>query len=225
MKGEVLKMNQKKRGFDYLLLSLTAFGGLGIEMLYAYLIEPMLYGSQMKEWNQMQSILHWTITCITWGLVAFYLYQTSKKQYTFDLMEKKEPMRIWQYVTVILFIIFSTYSSYRSWDGFKVAVEFERKGALLFTFQYIYYAFEIVLVLLIIVFAQKAFEEWFHNKKIPYGGIICGLTWGLVHILTKGSIFIGLEGLLLGFMLGAAYLIVNRDIKKAYLVLLFMFIL
>lgn len=220
-----MKMSQKKRGFDYLLLSLTAFGGLGIEMLYAYLIEPMIYGKQMQEWSQMQSIIHWTVTCITWGLVAIYLHRTSKKDYGFDLLKKMDSMRVWQYVAVILSIILSIFSSYRSWGGFKVAIEFGRKGALLFTFQYIYYAFEVALVLLIIVFAQKAFEEWFNNKKIPYGGIICGFTWGLVHIITKGSVIIGLEGLLLGFMLGAAYLFVNRDIKKAYLVLLFMFIL
>lgn len=218
-------MNKRKRGFDYLLLSLTAFGGLGLEALYAYFIEPMIYGKQMQDWTQIQTIIHWIVTCVTWTLVAAYLYHTSKKEYTFDLFEKQESMKKWQYGAAVISVIYSTIVSYIDWNGFKVVVEYEKRGPLLFTFQYIYYAFEIVLVMLIIIFAQKAFEEWIGNTRIPYGGIFCGLTWGLVHIFTKGSILIGLEGLLLGFMLGAAYLFVNRDIKKAYLVLLLMFIL
>jgi hypothetical protein len=48
------------------------------------------------------------------------------------------------------------------------------------------------LISLIIVFGQKVCEKWFHNEKIPYGGIILGLTWGLVHTYTKGSLPIGL---------------------------------
>lgn len=220
-----MKMNQKKRGFDFLSLSLTAFGGLGLEALYAYLIEPALYGKQMQEWNQIQSIIHWIVTCITWGLVAFYLYHTGKKNYQFDVLEKAKPMKEWQYVAVLLSLIYCIATSYISWDGFQILMEFKRKGALLFTFQYIYYAFEVVLVLLIIVFAQIAFEEWFNNKKIPYGGIICGLTWGLVHMFTKGSIIVGLEGLVVGFVFGASYLFVNRDCKKAYLALFLMFVL
>lgn len=103
--------------------------------------------------------------------------------------------------------------------------EFEKKGALLFTFQHIYYAFETVLFLLIIVFAQKAFETWFRHPDIPYGGIICGLTWGFAHTFTKGSLLAGMEGILFGFLMGAAYLFAGRDVRKAYAVLLVMFIL
>lgn len=218
-------MSRKKRGFEFLLLSLTAFGGLGLEVLYAYWLEPLLYGKQMQDWDSFQSITHWIITCITWGLVAAYLTRSAKKDYNLNLFEKKAPMKIWQYLAVVISLIYTTVVSYLSWNGFKVVIEFDRKGPLLFTFQYIYYVFEIILVMLIIVFAQKAFEEWIGNIRIPYGGIICGLTWGGAHIFTKGSVLVGLEGLLLGFVLGAAYLFVNRDLKKAYVVLLLMFIL
>jgi hypothetical protein len=218
-------MNRKVTGFDYLSLSLSAFGGLGLEALYAYLIEPALYGGPMQDWSKTQTIFHWIITCLTWGLVAFYLIMTAKKKYSFHLFEQKPPMKQWQWAAAAGFILFSLLMSYMSWDGFKVWIEFQKKGPLLFSFQYIYYAFETVLFMLIIVFGQKAFEIWTGNRKLPYGGILCGLTWGLVHTLTKGSIWIGLEGLALGFMLGAAYLLVNRDIKKTYIVLLLMFIL
>ncbi len=218
-------MNKKVTGLDFLSLSLYAFGGLGLEALYAYLIEPALYGGPMQDWTKVQMISHWIITCLTWGLVAFYLIRTSSRKYGFPLFQQAPPMKVWQWISVSGTVIFSLLMSYMSWDGFKIWMEFQKKGPLLFLFQYIYYAFETVLFMLIIVFGQKALEIWTGNRKFPYGGIICGLTWGLAHILTKGSIWIGLEGLILGFMLGAAYLLVNRDIKKTYLVFLLMFVL
>ncbi len=57
----------------------------------------------------------------------------------------------------------------------KVLKELHYNGWLKFIFQYIYYVFETGLVLLIIVFGQKAFEKWFHNDSrvlIPYVCII-----------------------------------------------------
>ena len=218
-------MNKKITGFDFLSLGLSAFGALGLEALYAYLIEPVLYKGPMQDWTKAQTIFHWIITCLTWGLAAFYLIRTAKRKYGFRLFDRTPPMKLWQWAATAGAVLFSLFMSYMSWGGFKLWMEFQKKGPLLFSFQYIYYAFETVLFMLIIVFGQKAFEIWTDNRMLPYGGILCGLTWGLVHALTKGSIWIGLEGLVLGFMLGAAYLLVNRDIRKTYVVLLLMFVL
>ncbi len=217
-------MEKKVKGSDYIVYSLTAFAGLGLEALYGYLLEPMIYGSGMEGWTPAQTIIHWILTCITWGLVAFYIAYDSKKKCNFDLIAKSEPVKLWQWGTVLMGIIFSLIMSYISWNGFKIIIEFQRRGALLFVFQYIYYIVETVLFMFIIVYAQKAFELWFRNEKIPYGGIICGLTWGFAHTFTKGSLIVGIEGLIIGFVMGAAYLLLNRDIKKTYIVLLIMFI-
>ena len=94
------------------------------------------------------------------------------------------------------------YASVLDWGGFKVYLEWKSHGTLLFIFQYIYYVFETLLFTLILVFAQLAFETWFKNRKIPYGGIVMGLTWGLAHIFTKGSLLIGLEGVAIGLLFG-----------------------
>lgn len=217
------------KGGDFLSLALWAFAGLGVEMLYAYLLEPLIYGGTIgmqdfSSWSDGQSILHWTITCITWGIIGYLLIKQSRAKYGFDLAEQREKPSAWQWCGVVLCIVVAVVGDYLSWGGFKVIKEFESKGALLFTFQYIYYAFETVLFMLIIVFAQKACEVWFKNSRIPYGGIVCGLTWGLVHAVTKGSILMGLEGLLLGFLLGAAYLFAGRDIRKTYVILFLMFV-
>lgn len=220
-----LVVDNRATGWNYFNLSMLAFAGLGIEALYAFLIEPMIYGSQMQEWNPGQTIAHWIITCITWGLVSCLLIRISKGKYEFDLLQKVVKMAKWQWISVVLCVILSLIFSYIDWEGFKVIKEFQNLGPLLFVFQYVYYAFETVVFMLIIVFGQKAFELWFKRENIPYGGIICGFTWGLGHAFTKGSLLIGLQGIAWGFFLGVAYLLVRRDIKKTYIVLFIMFIL
>lgn len=223
MNGKSFTDKSKTNGWDYFSLGLYAFGGLGIEVVYAYLLEPLLYGMPMQEWTDLQSILHWIITCITWGLVSFLLIKSAQKNHGFALFDRTQKMKVWQWAAVVFGVVFIIACNYFNWNGFKVIMEYQKKGFLLFVFQYIYYAFETVLFMLIIVFGQKAFELWFKNDRIPYGGFLCGLTWGLAHIFTKGSLLVGLEGVVLGFILGAVYLLVNKDVRKTYLLLFIMF--
>lgn len=218
-------MGKKVTGWDYFSLGMAAFAGLGLEVLYAFLLEPMIYGVTMEDWNISQTITHWIITCISWGIVGYLLILASEKKYQFDIFETADKMEKWQWVFVILCVVIALVASYIDWKGFKIIREFQSKGVLLFVFQYIYYAFETVLFMLIIIFTQKAFEVWYKRKNIPYGGIICGITWGLAHAFTKGSIWIGLQGIVLGVLLGVTYLLVNRDIKKTYIALFIMFAL
>lgn len=218
-------MCKKVTAWDYFSLGMLAFAGLGLEVVYAYALEPLLYGVAMQSWNTSQTITHWIITCISWGIVGYLLIHASKKKYGFNLFQIADKMTKWQWVSVIFCVVIALVASYIDWKGFKVIREFQNKGILLFVFQYIYYAFETVLFMLIIIFAQKAFEVWYKRKNIPYGGIICGITWGFVHAFTKSSIWIGLEGIGLGFLLGITYLLVNRDIKKTYIALFIMFAL
>ncbi|MDI9412390.1 MAG: hypothetical protein QM401_02290 [Bacillota bacterium] len=67
------EQNVTAKGMDYLNLALWAFAGLGVEVIYAFLLEPFLYGKQMADWNSGQNIAHWIITCITWGIITYVL--------------------------------------------------------------------------------------------------------------------------------------------------------
>ena len=216
---------KKLTGMECFTSALTAFGGLGLELLLANVIEPAMYGVKMAEFNTVQHIFHWLITCVIWGVVAVWLVHDIKKRCNWDMMKKGEPMKAWQWMFIVLGCILAVWIVSMDWNGLKIVEEFKRRGALLFTFQYLYYAFDTLLFMLIIVFGQKACELWFKKVNIPYGGIVCGLTWGMAHIFTKGSLSTGLWGLLLGFAMGTAYLLTNRDIRKTYIVLLIMFVL
>ena len=63
------------------------------------------------------------------------------------------------------------------------------------------------------------------KRNVPWGGIACAVTWGLGHILSKGSLDTGLLSAFSGFMFRAVYLVVNRGIRKAYVFLFLMFVL
>lgn len=219
------RIEKKTTGWDYLSLALLAFGGLGMEVLYAFLLEPIIYGAQMSDWTTPQTICHWILTCITWGIAAFLLCRHSKKKYEFDLLAKGERIKVWQWIAALVCIAVVLVSSCIDWNGSKVITEYQRNGTLKFVLQYIYYLFETALFTLIIVFGQKAFETWFKRRNIPYGGIICALTWGLAHMFTKGSVTTGLLSAFCGFSFGVVYMLLGRDIKKTYVALAIMFIL
>lgn len=218
------KTKDKITGGDYLSLASYAFMGLGMEVVYAYLLEPALYGVPMQKFSALQTIVHWLLTCMTWGLFVYVLIRKSGEKYQFPLLEKGKEMRAWHWVLCALLVFLAFLVDYMTWDGFKVYLEWERRGTLLFLFQYFYYAFETGLFLLIIVFGQKACEVWFGRPDFPYGGIICGMTWGLAHIFTK-DLLTGILGLALGFAMGSVYLLAGRDLRKAYGVLFLMFVL
>lgn len=224
-------ITDRKKGWLIMGLGLDAFAGLGLEVLLAFWLEPMLYGVPMEQWNTWQAVLHWIITCLLWGLAAAYLLRTADKKYGLKLLSPESggnPLRsvkLWQWGLVAAGGACKIMTSVISWGGFKVYLEWKSHGTLMFLFQYIYYLFEAVLFTLILVFAQIAFETWFKNKKIPYGGIILGLTWGLAHAFTKGSILIGLEGVVVGLLFGSLYLLLNRNLKGTYCLLFLLFVL
>lgn len=219
-----LTKNEPKGG-NYLGLALFAFAGLGMEVLYAYLLEPLIYGCGMEEWNTIQTIMHWIITCITWIIVGILIIKNAKRKYDFDIFQKVEKNKLWKWILTGLFVILALVSSYIDWNGSKVLHEFQSRGMLLFIFQYIYYLVETFLFMLIIVFGQLAFEQWFKKPNIPYGGIVVALTWGLAHWLSKGSFYTGIYTAIAGFGFGVVYLLLNRNIKWTYIVLCIMFIL
>ena len=218
----------KETGWKYLLLALGAFLGLALEVIHAYGWEPLVYGGiSYRDYAVWQAALHSIITCLTWLGAAYLLIRVAQNRLGFEIFEKSGKMKFLQIIAVCLSVILSIVMSYLDWDGFKVVKEFQSNGWLRFIFQYIYYIVETAMFLLIIVFGQKAFDLWTKKKNVPWGGIVCGLTWGISHVISRGFFDIGngIFSMINGFMFGAAYLLTNRDIKKSWLILFIMFAL
>lgn len=215
---------RKITGVNCIILAMSAFAGLGLEVLLAFGIEPMIYGAPINQWTDLQTVIHWTVTCILWGAVSWSIIRFAKKKYNFDIFQRGNKMAVWQWLLIVLFVAGSFILSYIEWNGSKVMKEFYANGLLKFIFQYIYYFFETILVMLILVFGQIAFEKWFHKQNIPYGGMIVAITWGIGHFFTK-DIVTGIVTMIAGLAFGSVYLLTNRDIKKTYPILWIMFVL
>ncbi len=218
----------KTKGWPFFAYALLAFACLGIELLLALLLEPLIYGSPMNEWSAAQNISHWVITSLCWGLVSFFLVKSAKSQYGFDLLARQDRIKSWQWAVIAVLFALMMVWSWIDWNGSKVLKEFRYNGWLMFIFQYIYYVFEAGLMLLIIAFGQKAFENWFHKGRsvlIPWGGLLLGLTWGLAHTFTKASLMTGLSMLAGGIVYGLVYLLANRDVRKVYPLIFLIFVL
>lgn len=202
---------------DYIGYALYAFGGLGIEVLLM-MIETNIYGQSSSEWSTLEHIVHWLLTCLIWGSLGLVLLKHLPKIYKKNIEKKNIALAV---VMIIISIIYTSIV----WQGFKPIVELSNLGFGKFFIQYIYYAFESLLMMLIIAHGQKAFEIWFHKFDfIPFGGILLAVTWGLIHILTQGS-STGLYAVIQAFLYGSVYLALNKDYKISYIAIALMFMI
>ena len=217
-------MTEKKvTGFDFLWCTLYACGAFALELLLVFVEGKM--GITFETMTTSQNIIHWIITTALWIAAGLAVIFIARKTTGFDIWEHREKLKGWQYIALGICFVVVVVVQYFDWGGFKVFLEWQRLGTLKFIFQYIYYLAEGFLISLVIAYGQLACEKWFKNEKIPYGGIVLGLTWGLLHILSKGSILIGLLAALGGFLFGAAYLFTNKDYRKALPIITLLFML
>jgi len=220
-----LKSFFKSDGLRYFTYAMLAFGGLGIEVIYAFLLEPIIYGHPMQEFTTTECIIHWSVTIVTWLAAAWLIVRSAGKNLQFQPKGTGKAWTVWGVIMSAALIGIMAAINYADIGNLKIIHEFQRLGILKFIFQHLYYLAETVLFTLIIVFGQNALEKLFRKSNIPYGGIIVGLTWGLAHWLTKGSLWIGLGCLAVGFLFGAIYLFLGRDLRKTYIVLALAFII
>lgn len=201
---------------DYLGYALYAFGGLGIEILLM-MLETNFWGISNSQWSITQNIIHWTVTCLIWGVLAFLLLKQVPKQHS-----KIRKLNIGiASIIILVAIVYTTLV----WNGFKPFIEFSNNGLIKFVIQYVYYACESMLILLIIVFGQMFFEKIVGRKSnLPAGSIILAFTWGFIHILTQGlstGIYACIQACLFGFV----YLALDRSIAISYVAIALMFML
>lgn len=206
------------RWIDYFLLGLLAFGGLSLELILK-IIEDLVSK------NSINYILHWILTCIIWGIFAFIIIEYSKKSTDFNVfMYKSKPELKYIIISTVILLTVIVFTNALFWEGFKPAQEFKNLGVSKFIFQYVYYLFEIVLVVLMIAFGQRAGELLFKNTSIPWGGIFLGLTWGIAHSFTK-NFSTGIVLLFVSVLFGSVYILLRKNVFYAYPFILLMFVL
>ncbi|MCL2108339.1 MAG: hypothetical protein FWH20_03225 [Oscillospiraceae bacterium] len=226
-------MTQKST--PYLAMTLLAFAFIGLELVI-FLIESLFYGSmnfaEIAEQRGVTVLLiHWGMTCVAWGGGAWFLCKWAKRR-GFNVFENKSKAPALNWIIVLAMLILAVIASYFSWDmRFKPSAEFAgfaklfgNRAVLAFVGQYVYYVVESILFLCIVVFGQKFGELAFRKHNIPWGGIACGLTWGIFHIATQ-DLFTGIYCAIISVAFGAVYLLLKRNVRYTYFVIMLMFML
>jgi len=225
----------KEKAYPYLIMALSTFLIIALELLVLF-IGSLFYGTmdftKITELKGVSaSLIHWGITCVVWGAGAWFLYVVAKKR-GFFILENKSKAPYLNWIIVFALLGLSIFSQYLSLDmRFKALVEFqymqrtfENQAVIAFIAQYIYYLVESVLILALVVFGQKFGEVAFNKNNVPWGGILCGLTWGLGHILSQDFVT-GIFAASISFAYGIVYLLLKKNVRYAYPIIALMFML
>jgi len=222
-------MNEKTKKFAFLGLSLLPFVVVIFETLIL-LVESMFYGTMYIFTLPFHAvIIHWSCTIIIWCFGLFVLYFLSKKA-GYNVFRYKNKPTLKNLIIVVIIVILTAIGSYIIWGmRFKPFAEYKghfnkyySMAIVTFIFQYLYYLAESMLFLAIVIFAQEFGEMAFGKKIIPWGGIMCGLTWGLGHIMTK-DLLTGIHGFFVSILFGVVYLQMKKNVKYAYIIIALMF--
>jgi hypothetical protein len=227
-------MNEKANKWSFLGLALLPFVFLCCEYIVV-LIDTLIYGidnvSDILKMGIYPVLIHWLLTIIIWGLGLWCSYKISKRL-GFNPFEykNKPPVKNWIIVGILIIII--AIISYILWEmRFKPVVELKsminrsgNKGIIVFIGQYIYYIAESALFMAIIVFGQHFGEILFKKPNIPWGGLVCALTWGLVHIISQ-DIITGISSVFITIIYGVTYLLLKKNVKYTYIILAIMFMI
>ncbi len=212
--------------WDYLWYALYAFAGLGIELLLLSVLEPVLFcGVQSDEYSVLQRILHWSLTMACWGVIGLVLLYFSKKKLGFDVLQNNG-FSFRGLLGGIFWVAACIALNVWDWGTLKIIGEFQQKEPIVFIFQYLYYAFEIGLVFLIVAFGQGFGEKLVGRKtRFPLGGLVLCVTWGGIHILSQQSVYTGLGVMAFGILYGLIYVSFGRNAKYSYAAMLLAFII
>lgn len=206
------------------LAALIAFLGLCTEILLVY-IEQKIYGVDISHFVDNQYIRHWQTTVLSWALVSGAVIMFSKRTGWANVFASYPiPSRLKFALAILLPLVIS--AAWSIANGGPGIVKFYRDHSLsMFIWQYIYYIFEMLLAGLIICFSQKAVDAVFSQpKQFPWGGVVLGLTWGLLHYFTKGSAAVTIIAFVLAIFFGIMFNWLGKDLRKTLPLMYMMFV-
>jgi hypothetical protein len=191
--------------------ALIAFAvGIGGEFALAIALLPFVQGEDPAPWLL---VALWTAGILTKAVVPV-LMRRDRESWRSYLGPLSLPT--WLYATAGILVLTLGYRllEARSFPGIlreyrammRMAGGSLPLGLFMLSMQLLYYAAEGVLMVYIVAKGSEAVVAW--RPSCPAwlsglgGGLLLGLTWGLPHILSKGSLYVGLVGVLQSLLYG-----------------------
>ena len=216
------KMIREVKWTKYLWLSLLSFGAFMLEYLSIFVIEVPFLHMDIQNYTMQQRSIHCIIMVFMWAFFIGALLLFSRKHYHFpEKWNKAGKISLKNWVVTLVSFIGCKILTFIDWHTLKIVGEVQGKTIFQFCAQYLYYLFEVMLVLLIIIFGQKAIETLLKKESpIPFGSIILAMTWGAFHFISRGvglEIWNGISTMIFSVLSGVMYLRLNRKCLYSYL--------
>lgn len=166
--------------------------------------------------NQMAAMV---ITPVIWAIGAFLIAGKAKKENVDSFLYHKVPFSTKDGV-IFCFVIaggITMAASNYLYAGLKpLFVRELLTGYPLYTIRnVIYYPLEVLLMLYLLIYAQKAGESLTKNKVIPWGAFALFLLWGLPHIAWHGFAD-GIVSALRAFIYAIPFYASGKNVKTSY---------
>lgn len=207
----------------YLGVSLLLFGEFLLEYFAILVIEMSILRFDISNYTAVQRSIHHLIMVIIWLFVTAALLYYSRKHFQFPIKREHKKISSKNRWSIFLCLICCKIMTFIDWHTLKVIGELSGKTVFQFCAQYMYYLFEVGLVLLIILYGQKSIETLLAKEtSVPYGGIILALTWGAFHFVSRGvgiELWNGISCMIFSLLAGIMYLKLDRKLLTGYLLI------
>ena len=215
-------MDREVKWTKYLWLSLLSFGAFMLEYFSIFVIESILMHTDIWNYTANSKSVHCIIMAFMWSVVIAVLLLLSQKYLHFPTREnKEEKLCLKNWIITFVCLIGCKILTFIDWHTLKVVGEVQGKNIYQFCAQYLYYVVEVMLVVLIIIYGQKAIETLLKKESpIPFGGIILAVTWGMFHFVSRGvglEIWNGISTMIFSVLSGVMYVRLSRKCLYSYL--------
>lgn len=216
-------MNTQIKWTKYLGLSLITFGGFLLEYFTILVIDMMILGVDISNYQLAQRNTHLIINSLVWlAYIGMIIYFSNKKYNFFSELNTEKPSKK-DLMIVLLCLLACKVMTFIDWHTLKIIGEASGKDVIQFLLQYLYYLVEVLLVLMVIVYGQKAFEVLYQKTtNIPFGGIVLAFTCGTFHFVSRGvglEIWNGISCMIFSLLAGTMYVRLKKHLGYSYLLI------
>lgn len=213
-------MNEKTKWRPYLCVSLLFFCQFLLEYL-SILAEALLLRFDVSNYTPLQRSAHHLIMALLWCAVTAALLGYSRGRLRFPVKRERKKLPWKDWAAAVFCLALCKVLTLIDWRTLKVIGEFQGKPLFEFCTQYLYYVVEVLLVLFLIVFGQKALETRLGKEtRIPFGGLVAAFTWGAFHFVSRGvglEVWNGISCMIFSMLAGVMYLKLDRKLLLSYL--------